>query len=96
MVCPPDQLAELAALLPVPVVDPVTAPPEAPWEEALVKKFGADALATLRGNLDMQTDAINHQLDRDLEQVLKRLAEACPPLDEHPFYSPPPPRPAPA
>ena len=40
--------------------------------------------------LDLQTDAINHQLDRDLEQVLKGLAEECPPLDEHPFYSPPP------
>ena len=90
MVCPPDQLAELAALLPIPVVDPLNAPADAPWEAAVVKKFGAAVLATVRANLDLQTDAINHQLDRDLEQVLKGLAEECPPLDEHPFYSPPP------
>ena len=88
MVCPLDQLAELGALAPAPVVRPLDAPAVHPWEDLLVKRFGAKALAALRAALDQQTDAINHQLDQDMELVLNRLAVACPPLHEHPFYSP--------
>ena len=88
MVCPPDQLEELGRLAPSPVVHPVDAPPVYPWEELLLARLGASALAALRAALDLQTDSINQQLDQDMELVLNRLAVACPPLHEHPFYSP--------
>ena len=91
MVCPRDQLEELGQLAPSPVVHPVDAPPVQQWEELLVKRIGPPALAALRAALDLQTDSVNHQLDQDMEVVLNRLAVACPPLHEHPFYSPHPP-----
>lgn len=95
MVCPPERVAELdlGRAAPVPRVAPPDAPPEQDWERELVEASGPEALAAVRRELDRTTDAINHQLDTDLAVVLRRLAAACPPLHEHPFYRPPVPAP---